>query len=57
MYSRAFPLDNDIVLRAQLQIDIIGTKYPMHLDSLNILKTIGRIRLQCGVLVITTFHM
>jgi hypothetical protein len=31
---------------------------PMHLDSLNILKTIGRIRQQCGVLaIIATFHM
>jgi hypothetical protein len=28
MYSKAFPLDHDHVLWAQLQIDIMATKYP-----------------------------
>jgi hypothetical protein len=35
-----------------------GNQIPQtHLDSLNILKTIRRIRWKCGVLVIATFHM
>jgi hypothetical protein len=28
MYSRACPLDHDLVLWVQLQIDIMATKYP-----------------------------
>jgi hypothetical protein len=28
MYSKACPLDHDFVLWAQLQIDIMATKYP-----------------------------